>query len=309
VQGRDGNRLKRVAELDPGIRLVIDEHEFAYSHGQYDVILVGSPPFLHLRHIELAASLGMPVICEKPLIVHRKELPRLLELIGQGRVTLTVAHHVRHQPAVTDIVNLLRSNRLGSPVSAGLRWCFMMNHQAPSAQWKLDPALGGSSAMFDCGVHAIDLAVLFFGQPDRVGAVAHRVRSAHVYDSVASILDYPGFAVSIIASQSAVANGNDLQITFSSSVLRAENLLSEKAVRAVEILGGAAAGTAVYEPIDLYRLEVENFCHSLEGSASIGTSAADALMTTRILFAMEDALRIGQFVDLQRASRLAPRVL
>jgi len=298
VHGRDSDRLQNVVDLDPSIQLTTSEREFASLHNEYDVVFIGSPPFLHLEHLALVAKLALPVICEKPLIVRREELPRLLDFIEEGRSPLMVAHHIRHQPAVTDIVALLRSGQLGSPVGAALQWCFMMNHDAPNAHWKLDPLLGGSSAMFDCGVHAVDLAVLLFGAPVRVGAVAHRIRSEHVYDSVTVTLDYPMFAVSILASQSSIASCNDLRINFSSSVLRAKDILSENSVRSVEVVGGFAARKMIYDSTDLYRIEVENFCRSLEGSADMGTSVVDALMTTRILFAVEDAVRMRRVVDL-----------
>ncbi len=298
VHARDCDRLEAVASMDPSIRLTTSEVEFADVCDQYDVIFIGSPPFLHLRHLQLAVGLGLPVICEKPLIARRDELPELLRLVEGAPMALGIAHQLRHQPAVTDIVELLRSDRLGTPVTAELQWCFLMDQYARSASWKLDPALGGSNAMFDCGVHAIDLAVLFFGSPRRVGAVARRVRSELVCDEVFATLDYPAFTVRVVASQSAAATENDLCVTFCDCVLRARRFFGEAAARTVQIIGGPAAGTTSYEPQDLYRLEVEDFCRSLEGATSVMTSVAEALTTTRILFAIEDAMHTGQFVPL-----------
>jgi hypothetical protein len=53
-----------------------------------------------------------------------------------------------------------------------------------------------------------------------------------------------------------------------------------------------------YEPVDLYRAEVESFCRSLEGHEMVGTSAAAAVLTSRVLFACEESLSSGRFVDL-----------
>jgi predicted dehydrogenase len=299
VHGRNADRLRQVADLDPTIRLTSSERAFAELRDDYDVVYIASPPFLHRAHLELAAELGKPVICEKPLVARREDLAAVLELIEAHAPPFMVAHQVRHQPAVADVRKLLESGRLGAPVAASLQWCFPMNHQAPNARWKLDPALGGSNAMFDAGVHAIDLAVLLFGVPDRVGAVAHRVRSKDVLDAVTAVLDYAQFSVTVLASQSASSLGNDLRITFERSTLRAEGLLGEQALHAIDIAGESGVERLTYEPVNLYRAEVEDFCRSLrDGSTAIGTSAADAAATSRILFAVEDALDTGRMIGL-----------
>jgi predicted dehydrogenase len=298
VHGRSDARLKQVTRLDPEIHLVSSEQDFAELRDRYDVIYIGSPPFLHLPHIELAVQLGMPIICEKPLVTQRDQLEPLLELIADSKIPFMVAHHVRHQPAMRDIMNFINTTELESPITASLQWCFRMDHSAPNARWKLDPLLGGSNAMFDSGVHAVDLAVCLFGAPDRVGAVGHRLRSAVVLDCVVALLDYSSFSVTVVASQSASRGGNDLRITFPTSVLRAEGLLGEKSLPAIEIVGESGTKKVTYEPVNLYRAEVENFCQSFGSSNAVGTTAADATVTTRILFAIEDALRTGGLVNL-----------
>jgi predicted dehydrogenase len=288
-----------VGRLDPNIRLTTSEREFAAWRELYDVVFIGSPPFLHLRQLELAATLNLPIICEKPLTARREELPRLKELLGRGGPPFMLAHHVRHQLAVEEIVGLIRDGGLGPPIAADLRWCFPMDHGARNAQWKLDPALSGSNAMFDCGVHAVDLAMMLFGAPARVAAVGHWVRCTEFCDSVTAVLDYPEFAVTIVASQSAAVFGNDLRIAFEGSVLQAQHLLAEQAVRVVEITDATGVERLTYEPVDLYRSTVEDFCRSLDGSsAGRGTSAAEALLASRILFAVEDSLRSGAIVEL-----------
>jgi predicted dehydrogenase len=296
VHGRSDVQLRRIAAVDPEIHLVSSEHEFAELRDCYDIIYVGSPPFLRLSQIRLAVQLGMPVICEKPLVMRREDLGPVMVLLEDSDIPFMVAHHVRHQPAVRDIMGVLESSRLGSPVAASLQWCFLMDHGASSARWKLDPIRGGSNAMFDSGVHALDLAVQLFGPPERVSAVGHNIRSPDTLDSVVALLDYTNFCATITASQSGSPEGNDLLITFPSSVLRASNLLGESSAREVEI-SGLGAERLTYEPINLYQAEVENFCRSLDDHNSAGTPLTDAAIASRILFAIEDAIRVGSLVD------------
>jgi predicted dehydrogenase len=298
VHGRDPDRLSSLAASQPGLQLATSLDDFAARRDEYDVVFIGSPPFLHVRDIRLAADIGRPVLCEKPLVARREDLQELADLLEKLPVPLAVAHHLRHQPVVADVAELLASRRLGRPVAASLQWGYLLDHAASNARWKLDADLGGSNAMFDCGVHALDLAVLFFGRPGRVGAVAHRARSGATDDSVTATLDYADFAVTVVASQSATPAGNDLRILFGESSLVVEDLFREKSAARLRIDGGPAAGTVEYEPVNLYRQEVEDFCRALEGFVTAGTGPADALDTARVLFAIEDSVRTGAFVQL-----------
>jgi predicted dehydrogenase len=251
-----------------------------------------------MSHLQLAAQLGMPIVCEKPLVAQRKQLTPTLKFIEDSGAPFMVAHHVRHQRAVTDIAEIVRSGRLGSPVAASLQWCFRMDFEARNARWKLDPYLGGSNVMFDSGVHAVDLAIFLFGAPHRVSAIGHHVRSVNTLDSVVALLHYPAFSVTICASQSASHEQNDLRITFGTSVVRAKGLLGETATRAVAVIGESGAKRLTYGPANLYRAEMESFCRSLGGATGVGATVVDAAVTARILFAVEDALWTGGAVDL-----------
>jgi predicted dehydrogenase len=302
VHGRDPDRLRSLAASRPDLRLASSLEDFAALRDDYDVIFVGSPPFLHVRDIRLAADIGRPVLCEKPLVARREDLQELAGLLERLPAPLAVAHHLRHQPVVADVAELLASGRLGRPVAASLQWGYVMDRAARNARWKLDPGLGGSNAMFDCGVHALDLAVLFFGLPGRVGAVAHRARSGATDDSVTATLDYADLAATVVASQSATPGGNDLRILFRESLLVVEGLFGEKSAARLRIDGGAAAGTVGYEPVNLYRQEVENFCRALEGRVTAGTGPADSLGTSRILFAIEESVQTGAFVQISSPS-------
>lgn len=298
VHGRNSDHLRQSVGSAVGIQLVSSEQEFVRLRSYYDVVYIASPPFLHLSHIELATQLGMPVICEKPLVVHRQQLSSVLKLITDSGIPFMLAHQIRHQPGMTDLARIVRQGEFGVPLAASLQWCFMMNHAAPSAQWKLDPLLGGSNAMFDCGVHAIDVAISLFGTPARVAAAGYHMRSTDVQDSVVAILDYSDFPVTITASQSASTAGNDLSITFPECVLRATGLFSEKALGEINIATASGTRKLNYHPVDLYRAEVENFCKSLGGEMAVGTTTADAAVSSRILFAVEDAVQTGRLANL-----------
>jgi predicted dehydrogenase len=292
VHGRDPARLAEIAELDPSITLVTDLTGFAAMRDQYDVVYIASPPFLHAEHIELAAVVGKPIICEKPLVTNLADLARVRDAITGSPLPFMLAHHVRHQPAVQQLREMLRAGRLGRISSGTLQWSFWMNHDAPNAAWKLDPTLAGATAIFDAGSHAIDLAIHLVGPPIRVAGYGEHIRSAKTIDAVTALLDYGDLVLTVVSSQSASAGGNDVSLTFEHGVVRVPALLSEHSARCIEISSDGSVTTKPFAPVDLYRAEVEHFCRALRaGGDHAGTSMRDAALAVTVMCAVEDSIR------------------
>ncbi|GAA2641307.1 Gfo/Idh/MocA family oxidoreductase [Dactylosporangium fulvum] len=293
VHGRNAGALRQLADADPGVAVTTDLAEFAARRDEYDVVFVASPPFLHLEHVEFALTLGKPVICEKPLTSDRAAPARIGALVEAAGVPFVVAHQLRHQPAVAQLRSLIQDGELGAVSTASLQWSFWMNHDAPSASWKLDPALGGPNALFDAGVHAVDLALHLFGRPEAVRARGHHARSTRTADTVVATLDYRAFAVTVTASQSAGPALNDLLVTCEHGAVRAPGLLAERSLDHLEILTADGSRRVDHAPVNLYRAEIEDFCRHLDGAAHPGTTLHEAILATEIMFAAQDSIDVG----------------
>ena len=68
---------------------------------QPDLLLIGSPNHLHLRHVEAALESGAPkIFVEKPVVVSREETLAMARLVArtQGEERLLVGLVLRHSP-------------------------------------------------------------------------------------------------------------------------------------------------------------------------------------------------------------------
>ncbi|ANN18892.1 hypothetical protein SD37_26895 [Amycolatopsis orientalis] len=308
VHGRDPGRLRLAGRHAPNARLVTSEEEFAENAPHYDIVYIGSPPFLHLAHIALAGRLGKPIICEKPLVSNPADLDTLLTPGTRPRVPFMLAHQVRHQAAVDHVRSLLRGGELGRPVAASLQWCFQLNHEASNAAWKLDPALGGS-ALADCGVHGIDLALALFGRPDWVAATGHSIKSAATMDTTTLLMSCGGLPVTVVASQSGHPGANDLVITLSDGLIEARGMFGETAATSVVHTKGTSVVTRSFDLINLYRAEVEDYCAALSRGESAGTTLDEAVLAARVVFAAEESARTGAAlkIDIDSGGAVIPR--
>jgi len=293
VQGRDPDRLAEVRRTDAGVRLTTSRREFAGLSQLYDVVYIGSPPFRHPDDVAFATGLGKPVICEKPLATNHHQVQAIARTVQAAGVPFTVAHQLRHQQATVDIERIVRDGTLGPVCGSHLQWAFQMDVTAPNAAWKLNPDLAGSSSMFDSGVHAVDLAILLFGTPRAVNAFGHRRRSGDVVDSVTAMLDYGTFGVTVAASTTASTHANDLVVTCSDGVLYAPSMLGENSTPTLHIRRRDDAERRDYASTNLYQAEVENFCRLLAGGPAVGTTLADAVAASNVLFAIEEAVASG----------------
>ncbi|MGW4741056.1 Gfo/Idh/MocA family protein [Nocardia xishanensis] len=298
VQGRDPERLAEVTAAG-GIRPTTDIEEFAALHDEYDLVYIGSPPFLRVPHIALAARLRKPILCEKPLAVDPDQLEEITATVIRAGVPLAVAHQVRHQPAIAEIVRILDEGSIGTLRDAHLQWNFPMNTKAPNAVWKLDPDHAGSSSMFDSGVHLVDLALLLFGSPRAVCALGqHRMNSRHI-DSVTAVLDYLTHTVTVTTSQVSSSAANDLVVTGTNGLLLAPSIFGEQPLTELWLRWAGGATTRRFPASNLYRAMVEDFCGRLDGATAVGTGMSDAVATSKVLFAIEAAIADRRIVTVR----------
>jgi predicted dehydrogenase len=140
------------------------DHRALLARTDLDALLVASPPSTHLAVWSDAAARSLPVFMEKPLVL----TPQLGAIDARdGR--LMVDFNRRFWPAYQQVRDLVRRDRLGTPVAIEFRlhldvlaWCTVTRH-------RLAPEEGG--LLHDLGCQAIDLVGDLLGEePTRIAA-------------------------------------------------------------------------------------------------------------------------------------------
>ena len=122
-----------------------------------DIVCVCSRlPTRHLDVIVGAAEAGCHVYCEKPLSVSLADADRMIEATDAAGVRLAVGHLARYAAVFQKARELIASGGIGRPLTVFCRG--------------KEDERGGGEDMLVLGSHLLDIARLFFGDPEWVFA-------------------------------------------------------------------------------------------------------------------------------------------
>ena len=120
-----------------------------------DLLVVATPPAVHLAHVGHALDCGVPrILCEKPMGISEAALQRFIET-APGTKEVFVNYQLRFDPVVQDL--LTAAEWTGGDVS--VVYSSAARHRRNAPQWYGDPLAGGG-VLFAIGSHLIDLVHL-----------------------------------------------------------------------------------------------------------------------------------------------------
>jgi predicted dehydrogenase len=164
-------------------------YEAALADGRIDVALVATPPASHLDLTLRALRAGKHVIVEKPAFLRAADFDAVAaEARAAGRQVL-VAENYAYKPLLRVLREVLASGAIGE-----LRFAHLSAVKRQDADgWRTDGDAAGGGALFEGGIHWIDLAA-HLGPAVR-GAHGFRAGNGPLERSSLVVLDYEGGAV------------------------------------------------------------------------------------------------------------------
>jgi predicted dehydrogenase len=136
-----------------------------------DLVSVHSPPFLHAEHVAMALEAGRAVLCDKPFGRSLEDAEAMAAQAEEAGVVNLVNFEFRHQPARTQMRELLTTGAIGRPQHLAYT-AFNSGSRAPLRRWGwlFDRSLGGGW-IGAFGSHAVDLVRWLLGDVTSAGAV------------------------------------------------------------------------------------------------------------------------------------------
>jgi predicted dehydrogenase len=122
-----------------------------------DAVVVCSANADHRAHVELAASLGRHILCEKPIATSVEDARAMIAACRTADVQLHVAFVSRFLPLIGRARAAVRGGRLGDRIGrvGGNRGRPPLPPSYPA--WITDPVAAGGGALIDHSVHVTDV--------------------------------------------------------------------------------------------------------------------------------------------------------
>ncbi len=153
-----------------------DSVDALLQHGGFDLLLVGSPNFMHLEHIRQGLAAGYTVFTEKPVVINEEQTMAMARLVQQyGHERILVGLVLRYSPLYRDLLTARDENRLGEITSIEATEHIKPYHGAFfQRDWRRLEKYAGPYILEKC-CHDIDLYQGLVGQrPVRVASFGGR---------------------------------------------------------------------------------------------------------------------------------------
>lgn len=184
-------RHREARTFNKGLRCYTDYREMLAAE-TLDMVSVCSPNALHAEHTIAALKHGAHVFLEKPPTLRMADIRKIEKVRSAAGRQLMVGFSHRFMRGNQKTEKMLAKGTIGEPYMFRVRFA----HTGPFPGWArddwfYDPELAGGGALFDMGIHAIDLALWLIGPVQRVQCkVATLRKDIPLEDNASMILQF-----------------------------------------------------------------------------------------------------------------------
>jgi predicted dehydrogenase len=166
-----------------------------FAQGGFDFVDIATTVGSHRALVEMAASAGVHIICQKPFAENMTDARAMVAAAqGAGKV-LMVHENFRWQSPIQAALDVVKSGALGQPFFG--RVSFRSGYDVFSRQPYL--AEGKRFIIEDLGIHILDISRAFFGDATQIAATTRRINQNIKGEDVATMmLTHEGGATSVV---------------------------------------------------------------------------------------------------------------
>lgn len=276
------------------------EHEIPGAYGSYDKLLadpdldavyISLPNSLHVEWSIKALEAGKHVLCEKPLSRRPQDVERAFDAADRAGRILTEAFMFRHNPQTARLTELVEGGAIGALRLVRAVFSFTITDEA---NIRLASDLDGG-ALMDVGCYCVSGSRLLAGEPERVFGAA--VEETGVDTVFAATMEFPGEVFAQFDCGLRLPMRDELEaVGTNGSIFLDDPWHCRRPV--IELRQDGEVEEIVLEPVDSYRLELENLADAIRGEAKPLLGRDDALGQARTLDALYRSAETGEAVSL-----------
>jgi predicted dehydrogenase len=275
--------------------------EIPRAHGSYDALLddadvdavyIPLPNTMHREWSIRALEAGKHVICEKPFSRRAADVEAAFDAAERAGLLLTEAFMYRHNPQTAKLLELVRDGAIGELRIVRSAFSYAL-YDADNIRLRTD--VDGGSLM-DVGCYCVSGSRLLAGEPDSVFGQAY-VGPTGTDWVFAGSLRFPGDVLGLFDCGTCLAERDELEAIGTEGSLFLDDPW-HCVDPVIELRRGGDVERIELEPVDSYRLELENLADAAAGTAPLLLGRDDAVGQARAIEALFRSAEDGVVVAL-----------
>jgi xylose dehydrogenase (NAD/NADP) len=290
VASRDEARAQDYAR-EHGIERAYGSYEALLADADVEAAYVSLPNRLHGEWALRALEAGKHALVEKPFSRRPAEVERASEAAEAAGLVLSEGFMWRHHPQTARVIELVKSGAIGRPRLVRAAFGFSLAEERGTTDTRFDPALDGG-ALMDVGSYCVNALRLFGGEPQRArgeqvvgpsGVDVVFTGTLSFADELVGHFDC-GFVFPRRAALELVGEAGTIFVPDPFSIAETGIKLRR---------GDAEAEQIAIQPVNHYRLELENVSAAIRGEGQLLLGREDAVGQARTIDALYQSAAAG----------------
>jgi len=286
VASRDRRRAEEYARTWE-IEQAYGSYEALLLDPDVDAVYVSLPNTLHCEWSIKALEAGKHVLCEKPLSRHPADVEAAFDAAERAGRLLSEAFMYRHNPQTARLVELVREGAIGELRVVRSTFSYAL-YEPDNIRLRTDVE-GGS--LMDVGCYCVSGSRLLAGEPEELVGRAY-VGPTGTDWVFAGLMRFPGDVLALFDCGTCLPNRDELEAIGTEGSLFVDDPWHCRAP-VLERRRDDGTERIELEPVDSYRLELENLADAAAGVAPLLLGREDALAQARALEALFRSARAG----------------
>lgn len=269
------------------------DYERALREAAVDAVFIALPNTQHREYTERAASMGVHVLCEKPMATTEADCQAMIDACARAEVRLMIAYRLHFTDAHVQAVKLARDGRLGE-----LRYfnsLFAMQVADDNIRVSRDD---GGGPLFDIGIYCINAArYLFRDEPREVMATlatGDDERFDEVEEMASVTMRFPGERLASFTCSFGSTDMDQLDVVGTEGALHIEPAYEYVGELKWKLKCGDKTDEKTFPAGDQCAAELIYFSDCIANGRQPEPSGREGLADVQIIRSIYESARIGQ---------------
>ena len=279
VASRDQARAEEYAK-QWDIERAYGTYEAMLDDPDVDAVYISLPNTMHREWSIRSLEAGKHVICEKPFSKRPEDIEAAFDAAERTGRLLTEAFMFRHNPQTAKLVELVRDGTVGELRVVRTAFSYSL-YDRDNIRLRTD--VDGGSLM-DVGCYCVSGSRLLAGEPDAVSGQAYIGPSGTDWVFTGA-MRFAGDVHALFHCGTCLPNRDELEVIGTEGSLFLDDPW-HCLEPVIEFRRGDDVEHIELEPVDSYRLELENLADAIAGEAPLLLGREDALGQARTIDAL-----------------------